>query len=60
MPGEAYKLFNGSAGSILPTNLLRLCGSLLGMAEIPFEVIFLICCTHLNSDYEVPPQSPLD
>lgn len=54
------KHFNGIAGSGLPTNVFRISVSLLDMVEIPFEVIFLICCTHLNSEYEVTPQSPLD
>lgn len=60
MPREKNKPFNGSAGNVLPTNLFRISVSPLDMAEIASEVIFLICCTHLNSDYEVTPQSPLD
>lgn len=45
IPREKSKHFIGSAGSVLPTNLFRIPVSLLDMVEIPFEVIFLICCT---------------
>lgn len=60
MPGEETELLNNGTSSILPSSLLRIYGCLLDVVEILFEVIFLICCAHLNSDYEVSPPSPLD